>query len=750
MSYLASAQVRSVYPTAYRNHTLDPQADNTTEYNLVNMINRIGGRSFVISYDSGASGTSVALKASIGGYIFEISGAGVAALKSAAEAASSENIYLYIRLATADNSDYAFENTQLVDADGTGTSVNDLDAGSSFSGLGYGFTQPSGSDKAFVLALVKDDEWHVPSTSFVIMDTSKIGDGISNERTLAEGITTEDLDVTGDTNITGTLSATGATSLGSTLDVTGATTLESTLNAQGAVDFDSTLNVDGNTELKGTLTVGTSGTPAATTLNGATTINGTTTINNQATGFKVTGGTTTSKSLDIQADTTITAATTIAGTTAVNSGASVDVASSKTVDVNANLTVNNDTTIHSQLQVGNSNHTAKVTIKQTNDKNFTIEGTRSDSTGQTISFAGTSSFQGGNYASVTGAGSEQVTVGGNVFNIVTRDTNQDNISGNKTFTGTATFNGSSVTVGENTELYFKKLKAASYTVNSLLIGEDGRVQATSLENPTETQSSATSLRYVSAISQTTYGKVSYTTKQITIASGDAQGQLKINGTNYSITGLTSNESGSTTFSGLNISGLTASRAVSTDASKNLVSTDLSSPTSAEKSTTTLTYVTGISQTAVGKVSYEYKEIPAHGDGQTGLITAESQAIYGTKYFTGTTYFGASGATTTNQYIDASGSHMPNYYVTSDRRLKKDIKEYIPEKSILDLPVVEFTFKETGNRHIGCIAQDLQRIEPKLVHETEAGYLNIDENKLVYLLLLEVKKLKEEIKELKGE
>ena len=51
---------------------------------------------------------------------------------------------------------------------------------------------------------------------------------------------------------------------------------------------------------------------------------------------------------------------------------------------------------------------------------------------------------------------------------------------------------------------------------------------------------------------------------------------------------------------------------------------------------------------------------------------------------------------------------------------------------------------------GCIAQDLQKICPEIVHEDADGYLSIEETKLVYLLLQEVKELKKEIKALKGE
>lgn len=89
-----------------------------------------------------------------------------------------------------------------------------------------------------------------------------------------------------------------------------------------------------------------------------------------------------------------------------------------------------------------------------------------------------------------------------------------------------------------------------------------------------------------------------------------------------------------------------------------------------------------------------------------------------------------------------------FYATSDQRLKENIKDYDPKKSILDLPVVEFDFKDSGLHTIGCLAQDLQNLFPELVDTNPDGYLSIAENKLVYLCLLEIKKLRSELDELK--
>lgn len=90
-----------------------------------------------------------------------------------------------------------------------------------------------------------------------------------------------------------------------------------------------------------------------------------------------------------------------------------------------------------------------------------------------------------------------------------------------------------------------------------------------------------------------------------------------------------------------------------------------------------------------------------------------------------------------------------FNATSDKRLKENIKPFECEKSILDLPIYTFNFKSDRDKveHVGCLAQDLKEVCPEVVHEDRNGYLSIEESKIVYLLLHEVKKLQEEIKSL---
>lgn len=102
-------------------------------------------------------------------------------------------------------------------------------------------------------------------------------------------------------------------------------------------------------------------------------------------------------------------------------------------------------------------------------------------------------------------------------------------------------------------------------------------------------------------------------------------------------------------------------------------------------------------------------------------------------------------------IYASGKTTgESFKATSDKRLKENIKPFECDKSILDLPICEFNFKsdEEKTKHIGCLAQDLQQICPEIVNSDSQGYLSIEEFKLIYLLIDEVKKLKERVEKLK--
>lgn len=144
-------------------------------------------------------------------------------------------------------------------------------------------------------------------------------------------------------------------------------------------------------------------------------------------------------------------------------------------------------------------------------------------------------------------------------------------------------------------------------------------------------------------------------------------------------------------------------------------------------------------------------------GTFGAAIKDKLAVGGDTYFGGAVEINSDKAMTfgSNVKINESGEGRivaRGFGTSSDLRLKQNIKSYKAEKSILDLDIKEFEYINDAahKKHIGAIAQDVQEICPEIVYEDANGYLNIEENKLVYLLIDEVKELKKEIKRLKGE
>lgn len=152
-------------------------------------------------------------------------------------------------------------------------------------------------------------------------------------------------------------------------------------------------------------------------------------------------------------------------------------------------------------------------------------------------------------------------------------------------------------------------------------------------------------------------------------------------------------------------------------------------------------------------TYESKNA-VNGGSDISLVTTGEKYTWNTKAESNhnhdSVYLKLTGGTV-NGDITCTGNITANTFnATSDRRLKENIESFNTHKSILDLDVKKFDFINGAKNQIGCIAQDLKEICPEIVSENKEGYLSIQENKLVYLLLNEVKKLKEEIESLKKE
>ena len=155
---------------------------------------------------------------------------------------------------------------------------------------------------------------------------------------------------------------------------------------------------------------------------------------------------------------------------------------------------------------------------------------------------------------------------------------------------------------------------------------------------------------------------------------------------------------------------------------------------------------------IGKNDFIYLSSSSKAQTAVSIQTERNSSDAGIPFEIRNTYGSVYDSHTREQIfkVDYAGNvTATTYNATSDRRLKENIIDYTPKKSILALPIKKFDFINGSKNQIGCIAQDLQKICPELVVEDKDGMLSIKESKLIYLLLDEVKKLKVEVNELKN-
>ena len=98
---------------------------------------------------------------------------------------------------------------------------------------------------------------------------------------------------------------------------------------------------------------------------------------------------------------------------------------------------------------------------------------------------------------------------------------------------------------------------------------------------------------------------------------------------------------------------------------------------------------------------------------------------------------------TGCFISGSRITAGSYLASSDINLKENIQDFVETKSILDVPIHRYTWKESKEEDIGFIAQELERQFPELV-SGEEGHKAIKESKFVYYLMDEVKRQKARI------
>lgn len=93
------------------------------------------------------------------------------------------------------------------------------------------------------------------------------------------------------------------------------------------------------------------------------------------------------------------------------------------------------------------------------------------------------------------------------------------------------------------------------------------------------------------------------------------------------------------------------------------------------------------------------------------------------------------------------------YNTSDKRLKENI-ETINNDSINELFTINpisFYYKNdsTNKKHYGVLAQDIEKVFPELVDKNNiSGYKSVNYQELIPIMLSKMKKMQDEINELK--
>ena len=286
-----------------------------------------------------------------------------------------------------------------------------------------------------------------------------------------------------------------------------------------------------------------------------------------------------------------------------------------------------------------------------------------------------------------------------------------------------------VEIGSNDDFYIDKIKGSNL---SLGIDSFGKVYSEDQSSKyTRTSCSGNNIKVISGITQNSMGKItSYIETNLPLASASGAGLVSVGAQTFE---------GVKTFNQKIVGNIDTADAFSSDATITL-SGDVSGTASSTKGWSITTTI-GDSKVVTSMIKEANVTTAKIADGNvTNVKLANSSTTIGNTQCTlGSTTLSLSGLTSV---------YSADFYATSDRRLKENFREVKFNKSILDLPIYKFDFINGAKDQIGCVAQELQEICPELVTKGEDGFLSIQESKLVYLLIDEVKKLKKEVDELK--
>jgi len=173
-----------------------------------------------------------------------------------------------------------------------------------------------------------------------------------------------------------------------------------------------------------------------------------------------------------------------------------------------------------------------------------------------------------------------------------------------------------------------------------------------------------------------------------------------------------------------------------------VTTDAKGRVTAGSNPTTLAEY-GISD-AVGTASPAFTGIPT---APTASVSTNTTQIATTAFVQALGYTTATASTFAKR--DASGDlYAVNFVSTSDRRQKEEIKKVEQALDLINaLEGVTFRWKNTANKSIGVIAQDVEEVLPSLVFTGENGQKSVNYDGIIGVLIEAVKELTVRVKTL---
>lgn len=165
-----------------------------------------------------------------------------------------------------------------------------------------------------------------------------------------------------------------------------------------------------------------------------------------------------------------------------------------------------------------------------------------------------------------------------------------------------------------------------------------------------------------------------------------------------------------------------------------------------------TVATKLGTTNVGGASkpiYLNAGTPTACSSNVGSTTVPVYMNAGTITSTGKTMIHTGGGQTINGNLTVTGTLKGGtVQSTSDIRMKDSLEE-IASPSLDGIYAYRYTLRADGIKHYGLIAQEVQRLYPEAVSKDNEGYLALDYNAIVAVLLAKVKELETRIKRLEA-